>query len=117
MVDLGMTFGDPDYPGIDLVLPDLAFIEERRETCSASCSPTGTRIISARSPISRSISACRSTRPPFTAGLIREKLEEEGLADRVKLKIVKIGEPLAARAVRGRLGAAGALDPRDATRC
>ncbi len=31
MVDLGMTFGDPRYPGIDVVLPDLAFIEERRK--------------------------------------------------------------------------------------
>src|SRR3546814_20044762 len=30
MVDLGLTFGDPTVPGIDLVLPDLAFIEERR---------------------------------------------------------------------------------------
>ena len=31
MVDLGLTFADPDYPGVDLVLPDLAFIEERRD--------------------------------------------------------------------------------------
>ena len=31
MVDLGMTFGDPNYPGIELVLPDLSFIEERRK--------------------------------------------------------------------------------------
>ena len=26
MVDLGMTFADPAYPGIELILPDLAFI-------------------------------------------------------------------------------------------
>jgi ribonuclease J len=31
MVDCGMTFADPAYPGIELVLPDLKFIEERRE--------------------------------------------------------------------------------------
>ena len=31
MVDLGMTFADPAYPGIDLVLPDLEFIEKRRK--------------------------------------------------------------------------------------
>ena len=29
MVDLGMTFADPAYHGVDLILPDLAFIEER----------------------------------------------------------------------------------------
>ena len=31
MVDLGLTFADPAYPGVELVLPDLAFIEERRD--------------------------------------------------------------------------------------
>ena len=30
MVDLGMTFADPDYPGVDLILPDLGFIEMLR---------------------------------------------------------------------------------------
>ena len=29
MVDLGMTFSDPWYPGVDLVFADLDFIEER----------------------------------------------------------------------------------------
>ena len=31
LVDCGVTFGDDSVPGIDLVLPDLSFIEERRE--------------------------------------------------------------------------------------
>jgi len=31
MVDLGMTFGGDEYPGIDLVFADLEFIEERRD--------------------------------------------------------------------------------------
>ena len=31
MVDLGLTFADPDYPGIDLILPDLEFIEQQRD--------------------------------------------------------------------------------------
>jgi len=29
MVDLGMTFSDPWYPGVDLVFADLEFIEDR----------------------------------------------------------------------------------------
>ena len=29
MCDLGLTFADPDYPGIDLILPDLEFIEKQ----------------------------------------------------------------------------------------
>ena len=29
MADMGLTFADPDYPGIDLILPELEFIERR----------------------------------------------------------------------------------------
>ncbi len=29
MVDCGITFADPAYPGIDVILPDLSFIEDR----------------------------------------------------------------------------------------
>ena len=31
MVDLGISFPDDSMPGIDVVLPDLSFIEARRE--------------------------------------------------------------------------------------
>ena len=31
MVDLGLTFAGPDYPGIDLILPDLEFIEKHQD--------------------------------------------------------------------------------------
>src|SRR4030095_12365685 len=31
MVDTGLAFADPDYPGIDLVLPELEFIEHQRD--------------------------------------------------------------------------------------
>ena len=31
MIDLGVTFGDGNPPGIDLITPDPAFIEERRD--------------------------------------------------------------------------------------
>ncbi len=31
LVDCGVTFADESFPGIDLVLPDLRFIEERKE--------------------------------------------------------------------------------------
>src|SRR5690606_21898614 len=31
IVDIGVTFGDDRTPGIDLIMPDPAFIEERRD--------------------------------------------------------------------------------------
>ena len=30
MLDLGVSFGSQDYPGIDIVMPDLEFIEDRK---------------------------------------------------------------------------------------
>ena len=50
MVDLGITFpeGEND-PGVDVILPDLRFIEARaRAAWPGWCSRTRTRIISAR---------------------------------------------------------------------
>ena len=32
MVDCGVTFGDLSTPGVDVIVPDPAFLEERRET-------------------------------------------------------------------------------------
>ncbi len=31
MVDCGVTFGGPETPGVDLIMPDIRFIEERRK--------------------------------------------------------------------------------------
>src|SRR5580658_6591151 len=31
MVDCGVTFGDETTPGIDIIMPDIAFIAERRD--------------------------------------------------------------------------------------
>jgi len=31
MVDMGVTFADPAYPGVEIILPDLQFIEEQRD--------------------------------------------------------------------------------------
>jgi ribonuclease J len=30
MIDLGVTFGDDRTPGIEIIMPDIGFIEERR---------------------------------------------------------------------------------------
>ena len=35
MVDLGISFPDDNMPGIDIVLPDLTFIEERKSNSTS----------------------------------------------------------------------------------
>jgi hypothetical protein len=62
MVDLGITFADPQYPGVD-VIPICPSSRTGSTTCSASSSRTAMRITSARCRTSPKTSACRSTRP------------------------------------------------------
>jgi ribonuclease J len=91
MVDLGMTFADPDYPGIELVLPDLAFIEERREDLLGIVLTHGHEDHIGAIPYFAADLGVPLYATPFTAGLIAGKLEEEGLTKDVKLKVVDVG--------------------------
>ncbi|HEY6662663.1 MAG TPA: ribonuclease J [Sphingomicrobium sp.] len=91
MVDLGLTFADPDYPGIDLILPDLEFIEDQEERLVGIILTHGHEDhIGALPYLSEDLKATLFA-TPFTAGLIAGKLEEEGLSGRVKLNIVERG--------------------------
>jgi len=91
MVDLGMTFADPFYPGIELVLPDLAFIEERRRDLLGIVLTHGHEDHIGAIPYMAGDLGVPLYATPFTAGLIAGKLEEEGLTGRVKLNTVERG--------------------------
>ena len=88
MVDLGLTFADPDYPGIDLILPDLDFIEERRDKLAGIVLTHGHEDHIGAIPYLAADLKAPLYATPFTAGLIAEKLEEEGLAGQVKLNVI-----------------------------
>ncbi len=94
MADLGVSFADANYPGIDVVLPDLAFIEERAEDLLGLVVTHGHEDHIGAIPYLALDLGVPIYATIFTAGLIRAKLEEEGLTDRVTVKVVKIGEPL-----------------------
>ncbi len=94
MVDLGVTFADPYYPGIDLVMPDLSFIEERREDLLAIVLTHGHEDHIGALPYLAADLGVPLYATPFTAGLIAGKLDEEGLLDKVKLKTVDLGGAL-----------------------
>ena len=51
LVDAGVMFPEPDQLGVDLIIPDLTFVEARRRKVKALSSRTGTRITSARFPM------------------------------------------------------------------
>jgi len=91
MADLGLTFADSDYPGIDLILPDLEFIEKQQDRLIGIILTHGHEDhIGALPYLSEELKAPLFA-TPFTAGLIAGKLEEEGLTGRVKLNVIERG--------------------------
>ena len=91
MVDLGMTFADPAYPGIDLILPDLEFIEKNRKDLLGIVLTHGHEDHIGAIPYLATDLGVPLYATPFTAGLIAGKLEEEGLVDDVEVKIIEMG--------------------------
>ncbi|MEA3008430.1 MAG: ribonuclease [Sphingomonadales bacterium] len=91
MVDLGMTFADPAYPGVELILPDLTFIEENRDNLLGIVLTHGHEDHIGAIPYLADDLGVPLWATPFTAGLIREKLQEEGLERQVKVNIIDIG--------------------------
>ena len=91
MVDLGMTFADPAYPGVELVLPDLSFIEERRDDLLGVVLTHGHEDHIGAIPYLADDLGVPLWATPFTAGLIAEKLQEEGLERKIKVNIIDIG--------------------------
>jgi ribonuclease J len=91
MVDLGMTFADPAYPGIELILPDLSFIEERKEDLLGVVLTHGHEDHIGAIPYLATDLGVPLYATPFTAGLIAGKLEEEGLLKDVKVNVIELG--------------------------
>lgn len=89
MVDLGMTFGGDEYPGIDLVFADLEFIEERTRDLLGIVLTHGHEDHIGAVPYFAEELGVPLYATPFTAELVRRKLEEAGLAGRVKLHVIE----------------------------
>jgi ribonuclease J len=91
MVDLGLTFADSSYPGVELILPDLEFIENQQERLAGIVLTHGHEDHIGALPYLAEELKSPLFATPFTAGLIAGKLEEEGLTGQVKLNIVERG--------------------------
>lgn len=91
MVDMGISFSDPFYPGVELVLPDLEFIEQRRDDLLGIILTHGHEDHIGALPYLAEELNVPLYATAFTAGLIRGKLEEHGLLDDIELHIVDEG--------------------------
>ncbi|MCA6225018.1 MAG: ribonuclease J [Phenylobacterium sp.] len=91
VADLGVTFGGQDTPGVDIILPDPAWIEDHAEDI------LGIVLTHAHEDHIGAVAWLwpRLRAPlyatPFTAFLLREKLRERNLEDEVELNTVPLG--------------------------
>ncbi len=90
MVDLGITFSGNEYPGVEIVLPDLEFIEDRKKDLLGIVLTHGHEDHIGAVPYLAADLGVPLYATPFTAGLIRGKLEEEGLAEEVELRVLPL---------------------------
>jgi len=89
MVDLGMGFADPYYPGVDLVFADLEFIEERLDDLIGIVLTHAHEDHIGAVPYFAADLGVPLYATPFTAYLVRDKLAEAGLLDTVELIVVE----------------------------
>jgi ribonuclease J len=91
MVELGVKFGDERDPGIDVILPDTAFIEaERRNLLGIVLTHAHEDHMGAVAWLWRRLRVpvyCT----PFAAELLKGKFIEAGLLDEIKLNVVPMG--------------------------
>ena len=92
LVDLGVTFGGPETPGVDIIMPDISFIEERRKDL------LGIVLTHAHEDHMGALARLwpRLQAPvyatPFTMYLVEDRLKEEGLHGKVPLERVELGD-------------------------
>ena len=89
VVDVGVTFGDPSTPGIDVIVPDPAFLEGETIRGIVLTHAHEDHIGALGWIWSRMKAPLYAT--PFTAFLIREKLREAGILDQVTIHEVPLG--------------------------
>jgi ribonuclease J len=94
VVDCGVLFGrEASNPGVDLIVPDIGFLAERREDVLAIIATHAHEDHIGAIPLLWPMLKCPVYATPFTAKLIEGKLEEAEL-DRVRLNVVPLGGKL-----------------------
>jgi len=88
IIDLGITFGDDLTPSIDVIMPDPTFIEERLDQLKGIVLTHGHEDHLGAVPYLWSRLRCPVYATPFTAALLRSKLQMDG--DAKDIEIVEV---------------------------
>ncbi|MBV9965713.1 MAG: ribonuclease J, partial [Alphaproteobacteria bacterium] len=89
IIDCGVTFGDEEHqPGVDVIMADPAFILERRDKLLGIVATHAHEDHIGAIPYLWPQLQCPVWATPFTAGVLRAKLVESGLSERVHITTV-----------------------------
>lgn len=95
VVDCGLLFSDLDHFGVEFVIPDFSYIVERKDKVAAILITHGHEDhIGALPFLIKAGVQAPVYASPFASLLIRERLSENGILDRVELRTFKIGDRL-----------------------
>ena len=94
MLDLGVTFADEAAAGLDVLMPDPAFIEERRADLLGIIITHAHEDHLGAVPDLWPRLRCPVYATPFAASVLRRKLNEAGIADDVPIIEVPLGGKL-----------------------
>ena len=91
MIDMGISFGDETTPGIDVMTPDPAFVLENLDRLDGLVITHAHEDHLGAVPYLWRKIRCPIYATPFACGLLRRKLEEADLLDKIDLTEVPVG--------------------------
>jgi len=93
IIDMGVTFGSEAEPGIDVILPDISFIEqERHNIAGLLLTHAHEDHFGAVIDLWPALAGVPVYATPFTAEMLRSKLSELGLVNGFPLQVIPLGD-------------------------
>ena len=94
VIDAGMMFPEAELPGVDIVTPDFAYLEENREHVRALILTHGHEDHIGATPFLLAEVNVPVYGTPFTLALVERRLDEHEMKDEVSLHPVKPGDKI-----------------------